>query len=146
VLARYSHTIVFLMLPPRGQKPCSFYRTNSCTKGVACSYSHTLTEQAQSPSRIVCRHYSTGTCSFGERCRNIHAKPNEVAVAPSQIPCVFWAAGNCAKGSQCGFSHGALASDAKSWRGQRPSHSALLNFGKSTIRATKSPTESNEEV
>ena len=133
------------MLPPIAKEPCLFYKTNSCTKGDACPYSHTGVPQG--PSRIVCKHYNTGTCGFGERCRNIHATPNKNAPGCTKVPCRFWAAGNCAKGGQCTFSHGPLASDATSWREQRPNPSASLNFGKSVTPATTLPKkESGEQV
>jgi len=98
-------------MPPPTLKPCSFYLTNSCKKGINCPFLH-----GQQPSpRSICHHYSRGSCLFGERCKNLHEQ------LPCEIkPCVFWKAGKCSKGDQCKFLHEPLSmpSDSGSWRGQ----------------------------
>lgn len=131
------------MPPFKVKKPCSFYSTNSCMKGASCPYSHT--GQLLSSPRIVCKHYKTGTCKFGERCQNIHAKPNnDVPPEFSGIPCRFWAIGSCTKGDQCSFSHKPLTPEATSWREQHPSPAA--NFSGTSDRSVEGSSIDNVSV
>lgn len=103
---------------PKSQVPCSFYLTNSCTKGNNCPFSH----GQYTSSRVVCRHHTLGTCMYGDRCRNSHDILDVKADSGDQH-CKYWKLGSCAKGNECRFIHEPVArpSASTTWRPQTTS-------------------------
>ena len=121
--------------PPRNQKPCIYYITNSCNKGAACPFAH-IGPPPEGPPHLICRYYSTGSCKFGGLCRNFHLEGSGLEVETRKIHCVFWEAGKCNKGRHCNYVHERLTSGAKSCREQLSRPNTSLSVGKPVTRPT----------
>ncbi|KAJ9122180.1 hypothetical protein QFC24_004409 [Naganishia onofrii] len=55
--------------------PCRFFKVGGCTAGLACPFSHSLTETGT--QKQVCQWFIKGNCRFGHKCALAHIKPGE---------------------------------------------------------------------
>lgn len=52
--------------------------------------------------RTLCKYYPTGSCKYGDSCRNLHTVPESY----ESPPCKFFVSGRCKLGDTCRFRHG----------------------------------------
>ena len=59
--------------PPRERPPCSFFNApKGCRNSDKCPFPHI--KGYVKKSDIPCRSWSSGTCTFGDNCRFVHAE------------------------------------------------------------------------
>lgn len=63
-----------------------FFRTNGCSRGDACIYSHEKmdTDSFRQPTQIICIHHQRGFCRSGDLCKFFHAPAPEDSAAASR--------------------------------------------------------------
>lgn len=87
---------------------CKFFLQDACHRGNSCPYSHSIASPSHQPQpRKLCAHFQRGTCTFGDKCLDLHQLQ----------ACNFFSQGRCTKGNDCPFSHSQQSvEDCRFWK------------------------------